>query len=413
MSLAKSLNSLSPFSPLLLALLGAYTLIVSHGIGRFLYTANLPTMLTQTELTTVVSGYVASANYAGYLAGAILAMLVSVLSVQVGMVLSIITAFVMAVESLALWYVARFLAGVASALVLVNGSTLILSQFPARTRTVYTALYFAGVGFGVVVSSAVVYAISQTTTGYADMWLLGGSISLPTLWIAWQFRQLSLSKQAPQAHHLHAHAQRDRQLIIASYALGGFGYITAATFLPVIVVESLGTGVSEQPVDLIIWAVVGLAAMLSNPVWGRLAQHYHEVTMLLLAIITQILSLLIPVYFASVPMLFVAALLFGGSFMAIVSLSMGAVKHLSAKRINFFLGLATVCYSVGQILGPLVTVHLSAKRSRLMRGYWSPWGCMWCRCCVSCLCYTGCFVRHNLSPSTQRLTMNCRKHHPD
>lgn len=46
------------------------------------------------------------------------------------------------------------------------------------------------------------------------------------------------------------------------------------------------------------------------------------------------------------------------SFMAIVSLSMGgAIKHLTVHRINFYLGLATVCYSVGQMIGPMVTVY--------------------------------------------------------
>lgn len=358
-------------SPRLLALLGAYTLIVSHGIGRFLYTANLPAMLEQTFLTTVMSGYVASANYAGYLAGAIVAMLVprikTVRSVQLGIIMSIIATFMMLVEHLPTWYVSRFIAGVGSALILVNGSTLVLSQFPTAQRTVYTALYYAGVGLGIVVSSIIVYTITQSTMAYADMWLLGGLISLPTLWIAWRFRLLSVSKQLipereqTQQNHVY------RRFIIASYALGGFGYITAATYLPVIVSQQLPPSQQNTNIVMLLWAVVGLAAVISNPIWGKLAQRYNgnnsnsadgEVRMLLFAIIMQIISLLIPVYFSSIGMLFLAAVLFGGSFMAIVSLSMGAVKHLSSSRINFFLGLATVCYSVGQILGPLITVSI-------------------------------------------------------
>lgn len=356
----------TPFHPLLLALLGAYTLIVSHGVGRFLYTASLPTLLAQTQLTTVVSGYIASANYAGYLVGAIMAMLVSrrhtLHSMQLGIVLSIITSFLIIIQSISLWYVARFFSGLGSALILVNGSTLLLSQFPEHKRTFYAAIYYAGVGMGVMFSSVVVYSIRITTIDYSHMWLLGGLISLPALVIAWHLRTLTLTKPSTQAHHLSVHASKDRRFIIASYALGGFGYITAATFLPVIVLDNLATGAQQLAhMDMLIWAVVGVAAAVSNPLWGKLAQQYDEITMLLASIVTQILSLLIPVYVASLPLLVVAALLFGGSFMAIVSLSMGAVKHLSAKRINFFLGLATVCYSVGQIVGPLVSVYLYEK----------------------------------------------------
>lgn len=354
---------ISPTSPLILALLGAYTLIVSHGIGRFLYTANLPSMLAQTELTTVVSGYVASANYAGYLSGAVIAMLVSrkrtKFSMQVGIVLCLLTSFFMLIENIPLWYVVRFFSGLGSALILVNGSTLLLSHFPQYKRTLYAAIYYAGVGIGVVVSSVIVYVVRQSTLAYADMWLLGSLLSLPTLWIAWHFRKLELVKQTVQAHHVQPHAQKHRKLIIACYSLCGFVYITAATFLPVIVLDNLtSSSTTIAHLDMFVWAVVGLAAAISNPIWGKLAHQFNEISMLLLAIITQIISLVIPVYFSSIVMLFLAALLFGGSFMAIVSLSMGAVKHLSAKRINFFLGLATVGYSIGQILGPLVSVYL-------------------------------------------------------
>lgn len=360
-------------SPFIIALLGAYTLVVSHGIGRFLYTTTLPSILEQTSVTTLISGYLASANYTGYLIGAILAMFIpkakSAVSLQIGMVLCLVSTFALLIELIPLWYLARFISGLGAGLVLVNGSALILSQFPARKRTLYNAIYYSGVGFGVVITSVIVLVVNSIEPNYSNMWLVGGLISLPAAWIVWKFGQLTITEQTSEQHSLPKNANTLRWLVIISYALGGFGYISSATYLPVMVMESL-SGQSDIPENIEMWVfiVVGVSVICISPFWGKLAHHYGEIKSLCAAILLQITSLLIPVYFTEITMLIIAAILFGSSFMAIVSLSMGAVKHLSTNRINYYLGLATVCYSVGQILGPLVTVYLNEAYGSLNYG---------------------------------------------
>lgn len=56
----------------LLALAGSVVLIVGMGYGRFAYTGILPLMLNEQVLTLREGNLAASANYAGYLAGALL-----------------------------------------------------------------------------------------------------------------------------------------------------------------------------------------------------------------------------------------------------------------------------------------------------------------------------------------------------
>ncbi|STW29420.1 putative sugar transport protein [Klebsiella michiganensis] len=56
----------------LLALAGSVVLIVGMGYGRFAYTGILPLMLNEQLLTLREGNLAASANYAGYLAGALL-----------------------------------------------------------------------------------------------------------------------------------------------------------------------------------------------------------------------------------------------------------------------------------------------------------------------------------------------------
>ena len=53
------------------ALGGALTLVVAMSVGRFAYTPLLPYMRDATGLSTAAAGWIASANYLGYLAGAL------------------------------------------------------------------------------------------------------------------------------------------------------------------------------------------------------------------------------------------------------------------------------------------------------------------------------------------------------
>src|SRR2546430_13524654 len=56
------------------ALAGLAALAVAMGIGRFAFTPLLPMMQDDAGISLAQGGYLASANYLGYLAGALLAM---------------------------------------------------------------------------------------------------------------------------------------------------------------------------------------------------------------------------------------------------------------------------------------------------------------------------------------------------
>lgn len=60
-------------SALRIALAGALALAVAMGIGRFAFTPILPMMQDDAGLSVVSGGYLASANYLGYLLGSLIA----------------------------------------------------------------------------------------------------------------------------------------------------------------------------------------------------------------------------------------------------------------------------------------------------------------------------------------------------
>src|SRR6059058_3597568 len=98
---------------------GILSLAVAMGIGRFAFTPLLPLMIQAGQLDVPAGGWIAAANYAGYLAGALTAPRLHWSAVRLGMVALVMTAVLTAAMALPLpawcWGALRFAAGVCSA----------------------------------------------------------------------------------------------------------------------------------------------------------------------------------------------------------------------------------------------------------------------------------------------------------
>src|SRR3954471_5860918 len=71
--MANTARSVSTVPPAAVAIAGILSLAVAMGIGRFAFTPMLPLMIQGGELDVAGGGWIAAANYAGYLAGALTA----------------------------------------------------------------------------------------------------------------------------------------------------------------------------------------------------------------------------------------------------------------------------------------------------------------------------------------------------
>src|SRR5262245_42153880 len=120
-------------SSLPVALGGLIAMGIGIGIGRFVYTPILPPMLAALGLSSSAAGLIASANFAGYLAGALLASRRLPGAARVWLVGSLLasaatTAAMGLTTQPAAFLSLRFAGGVASALALVMASTLVLDR---------------------------------------------------------------------------------------------------------------------------------------------------------------------------------------------------------------------------------------------------------------------------------------------
>src|SRR5205809_911745 len=98
---------------------GILSLAAAMGIGRFAFTPLLPLMIAEGQLDIAGGGWIAAANYAGYLAGALTASRLRWSSTRLAITALVLTAVLTAAMALHLpawlWATLRFAAGASSA----------------------------------------------------------------------------------------------------------------------------------------------------------------------------------------------------------------------------------------------------------------------------------------------------------
>lgn len=364
------LPALSPsrWSLALFTVSGLLALLLAMGIGRFAYTALLPQMLEEGLLTPTQGALLAGANYAGYLAGALWAAFSRqanpVARLASGLVLSVLTTLAMGFElGFGVWCVVRFASGVASALVYVYATGIVLRRLMAVGAPGWSTLHYVGVGSGITLSAVVAQTMVDHQALAAHGWWALGAIALPAAVCAavglLPTGRLALSAHETAAQQAHASTPPPPLgWLAASYGLAGFGYIVNMTFMPLMLRGDAGTSGAA----LTGWLVVGLAAVPATAIWVRLALQRGIYPALIACTLVQALGVALPVVLPGVSAALVGAALLGGTFMGIAGLAQWLARtsdpQASARRI----GLLTVFYGLGQIAGPLLVAALGRGR---------------------------------------------------
>jgi sugar phosphate permease len=119
-------------APFVVALVGFTALAIAMGIGRFAFTPILPMMQEEAAVSVREGGWLASANYLGYLLGALSAVTLPFPAptvIRAGLVvIGMATLCMGSVHGLGLWLILRGLAGMGSAWVLVFASAWALGK---------------------------------------------------------------------------------------------------------------------------------------------------------------------------------------------------------------------------------------------------------------------------------------------
>lgn len=348
-------------APLSLAGGGLFAMAAGIGIGRFVYTPILPPMVEALHLTKSEAGLIASANFVGYFAGALLAAvrlpgsrrswLIGALAVN-----ALALAAMGTTSSFATFLLLRFVAGLVSALTLIFASALVLDRLAQAGRGRLSAVHFGGVGLGIAGSAALVALF----TDWRAMWLASGAMAL----LAVVAVPLLVPPDHPGSQVKTGNARQPfppgfAPLAVA-YFLFGFGYIITATFIVALVRGSPEIAALEPYV----WVVVGLAAAPSVALWTGLGARWGIRRTFAITAFTEAAGVAISALWTTSAAMIAAAVLVGGTFMGLTSLGLIAAREGPGdprRRI----ALMTASFSAGQILGPVFGGYLYDRTGSL------------------------------------------------
>jgi predicted MFS family arabinose efflux permease len=350
---------------------GICALVLTIGLARFAYTPLLPQMQAQAGLGVADGGLLAAINYAGYMSGALLASWIESPAwrhrlYSLGLPLALlITALMGWSSSFGVWAVSRYLGGLCGAAGMLLGSGLVQGWLIRSGRRPELGLYFIGLGLGIVVSAVGAMGMTGLRLGWAAQWEGFALLGLAFLVPAWWWRPpvppvvaRSTGGEAPN--------RRWMALMVAAYFCAGWGFVINATFT-VAIVEKQPLLAGQGPWA---WLLVGLAATPAVFVWDRIARRLGDVGALQLAFGVQIVGVLLPVLAQGLAAALAGALLYGATFIGIVSLTLALVGRRSPANPGKAMARLTLSYGAAQISAPALTGHMVEARGSFAAALW-------------------------------------------
>ena len=353
---------------------GVFSLILMLGVARFAYTPLLPIMQEQAGVSDALGGWLATFNYIGYMSGALVAASISDLQLKdrlyrLGLLVAIITTAGMAVtENIFLWSIMRFFAGLSSAAGLLIGSGLILNWLIRNNFRSELGIHFSGIGLGIALC-AVVVELMALQLDWSELWWLFTAIGCLLAIPAWRWlpRPNSNGMTISGAELVdNPPSNRFLYLMLSAYFCAGYGFVISATFIVAIVERQEAL----QGFGPMVFLILGLSAAPACIIWDLIARKVGVLTALLIAYLVQVLGILLPALSDSATAVILSAVLFGGTFIGIVSLVLTMAGRFYPTKPAKLMGKMTLTYGIAQIIAPAITGNLAERLGNYDLGLW-------------------------------------------
>ena len=351
---------------------GILSLVLTLGVARFAYTPLLPLMQQQAGLGVVEGGWLAAANYTGYLCGALLASTISDLVLKdrlyrMGLILAVATTAMMGLSTDPLvWTVSRFFAGLSTSAGMLLGSGLIMNWLIRHNHRSELGIHFSGCGLGIA-GAALAVGLMKYWFDWRTQWFILTALGALLVIPAW--RWLPPPDTATQT--VSGRKMEDSppgaafmKLFMFAYFCAGVGYVVSATFIVAIVDKMPATAGQGAWV----FCAIGLAAAPACIVWDFVARRIGELNALVAASVLQIVGILMPVMAEGLVPAILGALMFGGTFIGTVSLVLAMAGRYYPTRPAKMMGKMTISYGVAQIAAPAVTGWLAGRHGSYADG---------------------------------------------
>ena len=370
----------------------AVALATAMGIGRFAFTPLLPMMLADGVTDLPGASYLASANYLGYLVGALLCTFQPMIWsrfkalpavpatswLRGGLLATCVLTLGMALPLPGLWPWLRFAAGVASAFVFVFTSGWCLARLAERNASHLGGLMFTGPGAGIAISGVLASGMVALHWRAFAGWLIFGVLACALTALTWSvFGRnfgLSLAKPASARPESVATILVAQPVVVSrwhmgwlaiAYGLDGLGYIITATFLPVIARQVMP---GSAWLDLF-WPLFGVAVIAGALISTRISLKGDLRYILAASYMMQAVGVIITVWLPTPLGFALGSLLLGAPFTAITFFAMQEVRRLKPNSVASYTGLLTAVYGLGQIAGPPLAAWLLSRSTTVGQGF--------------------------------------------
>ncbi len=337
----------------------ALGLTVTNGFARFAYGLLLPAMKSEMGWNFAQAGWLNTANALGYIAGAVLTMLLirripPWRLFAFGLVTTTLALLATGLDATLWWQTLfRILAGVFGAMSFSTAGALTAGLYrddPRRNALAIAILFGSGGGLGIVLSGAALPLMldAHGPGAWPAGWIAIGLVSLAVLplglWAAFQMRTPvpsgATARRLPVARMLPE---------MAGYAGFGMGYIVYLTFLSAWMTEqAAGAGFIA-----LVWVVLGLCICFSPLVWRPVFARHASGVPLALILISIAIGSALPVVLPNDAALLISAVVFGLSvFMAPGAVTNFTRQNLPPESWGRAISLFTVIFAVAQTIGP-------------------------------------------------------------
>ena len=341
---------------------GISSLIVTVGVARFSYSLLLPIMQDGAGLTELGGGWLASTNFMGYMSGVLLAASLHNMNYKYNLhrlylILSVLTSAAMVMTTdMVTWSVLRFIAGVCASGGFIIASGLILKWLVKHHHRAELGIHFSGAGLSIIITSLLVEFMLTISADWQQQWLalavMAAVFAIPAwLWMPHPFIDGQVggtAKDTPPSKVF-------KSLMMLAYFCAGYGYAVSSTFIVDIVERVEGL----QGQGGLAFLLVGLAATPAALIWDRIARKTGYIKALIVAYILQAIGIILPAINDSLPVVILSALMFGGTFIACVSMVLTMAGKFYPSNPAKFMGTMTLAYGAAQILAPVCTGYLT------------------------------------------------------
>ena len=333
---------------------------VTNGFARFSYGLILPAMQSDLGWNYAQAGWLNTANALGYIAGAVLTMLMirqySATSLfSFGLITTTLALLATGLISDLWWQTLwRILVGFFGAMSFSTAGVLAAGLFPNDPRSnalAISILFGTGGGLSIVLSGASLplFLAHYGAEHWPLAWIIIAAICLLflplCLWSATKLKRPTPKQvDAPAPIPI---AQIWAQL--AGYAGFGLGYIVFLTFLSAWMTQQAASASFIAAV----WILLGLCICVSPLVWRPILTRHASGLPLAMILTCIALGSALPVLFPGNFSLLLAAIIFGLSvFMAPSAVTNFTRQNLPERSWGVAISLFTVVFAVAQTLGP-------------------------------------------------------------